>query len=113
MKKILLITLFLFGCTKVEIEPIPKPVVQKIFNVSESTVVNGQTIVFDLPSDGAYTLTYSDAETGQVISREKFTGKTGENTRKIYTKSIMSKYLYLILTSEDKTQISKTKITLN
>jgi hypothetical protein len=113
MKKVLLISLFLFGCTKVEIEPIPSPAVQKIFTVSESTVINGQTIYFDLPSDGIYTLTYVDVLTGQVISREKFSGKSGENIKKIYTKSIMSKYLYLILASENKTQISKTKITLN
>lgn len=103
----------MFGCTKVEIEPMPSPAVQKIFTVTESNVVDGQTIIFDLPSNGVYTLTYVDVLTDQVISREKFNGKSGENIKKIYTKSIMSKYLYLILASEDKTQISKTKITLN
>ena len=36
-----------------------------------------------------------------------------ENIKKIYTKSIISKYLYLILASEDNAQISKTKLTLN
>lgn len=113
MKKIFFITVLLFGCSKVDIEPMPQPAVQKIFTVSESKVTDGQTIYFDLPSDGIYTLTYVDVETGQVISREKFNGKSGENIKKIYTKSIMSKYLYLILASEDKTQISKTKLTLN
>jgi len=113
MKKILFVfVVLLWGCTKMEIEPTPPPV-EKIFTVGESTVTNGQSIYFDLPSAGVYTLTLMDIETGQVVSREKFTGQSGENVKKIYTKSIMSKYLYLILASEDKTQISKTKLTLN
>ena len=102
----------LWGCTKPEL-PTPEPPVEKIFTATESRVIDGQTIYFDLPSDGIYTLTYIDVETGQVISREKFNGKKGENIKKIYTKSIMSKYLYLILASEDNDQISKTKLTLN
>ena len=102
----------LWGCTKPEL-PTPEPPVEKIFTATESRVIDGQTIYFDLPSDGIYTLTYIDVETGQVISREKFNGKKGENIKKIYTKSIISKYLYLILASEDNAQISKTKLTLN
>lgn len=113
MKKILFVfVILLWGCTKMEIEPTPPPV-EKIFTVSESTVTNGQSIYFDLPSSGIYTLTFVDVQTGQVISREKFTGQSGENVKKIYTKSIMSKYLYLILASADNVQISKTKLTLN
>jgi len=114
MKKLLYISLILMvGCTKPEL-PLPEVVAKdNIFNVTESSVTNGQSIYFDLPSSGIYTLTFVDVQTGQVISREKFTGQSGENVKKIYTKSIMSKYLYLILASEDKTQISKTKLTLN
>jgi hypothetical protein len=113
MKKILFVfVILLWGCTKMEIEPTPPPV-EKIFTVGESTITNGQSIYFDLPSAGVYTLTLMDIETGQVVSREKFTGQSGENVKKIYIKSIMSKYLYLILASEDKTEISKTKLTLN
>jgi hypothetical protein len=113
MKKILFVfVILLFGCTKMEIEPIPPPV-EKIFSVGESTITDGQSIYFDLPTNGIYTLTLMDIETEQVISREKFIGQSGENVKKIYTKSIMSKYLYLILASEDKTQISKTKLILN
>jgi hypothetical protein len=113
MRKILFIFLvLLWGCTKPEL-PTPEPPVEKIFTATESRVIDGQTIYFDLPSDGIYTLTYIDVETGQVISREKFNGKKGENIKKIYTKSIISKYLYLILASEDNAQISKTKLTLN
>ena len=71
MKKILFIFVILLGsCTKMdEIEPITPPV-EKIFNVGESKVVNGQSIHFDLPSAGIYTLTLVDKETGQVVSRE-------------------------------------------
>ena len=113
MKKLLFVFLLLmWGCTKPEL-PTPNPPIEKIFTVTESTVVDGQSIYFDLPSAGVYTLTLVDIQTGQVISREKFTGQSGENVKKIYTKSIMSKYLYLILASEDKTEISKTKLTLN
>jgi hypothetical protein len=98
MKKIIFILLVLLvGCTKMDIEPTPPPVVQKIFSVKESRVTDGQSIHFDLPLDGVYTLTLIDKETGQVIGREKFNGKIGENIKKIYTNSIQSQYLYLLL----------------
>jgi hypothetical protein len=114
MKKIILISLILLaGCTKMEIEPTPPPTTQNIFSVSESTVTDGQIIQFDLPSNGIYILTYTDFESGQVISREKFSGIAGKNLKKIYTKTIIPKYLYLILADENKTQISKTKLTIN
>ena len=117
MKMIKIVVFFLivlsFSCTKMDIEPLPLPTTQKIFTVSESKVTDGQDIYFDLPSSGVYILAFIDIETGQVISREKFNGKSGENIKKIYTKSIISKYLYLTLSSEDKAQISKTKLILN
>lgn len=111
MKRILVIFLILlWGCTKMEIEPTPPPVVQKIFSVSESSVVDGQSIYFDLPSAGVYTLTLIDKETGQVVSRERFSGKMGENIKKIYTKSLQFRYLYLLLEDVTKNEISKTTI---
>ena len=110
MKKILLIFLVLcWSCTKMEIEPTPQPV-QKIFSVKESRVVDGQSIHFDLPSGGVYTLTLIDKETGQVVGREKFTGKMGENIKKIYTNSLQFQYLYLLLEDVTKTEIGKTTI---
>jgi hypothetical protein len=110
MKKILLIFLVLFwSCTKMEIEPTPPPV-QRIFSVSESKVTDGQSIYFDLPLDGVYTLTLIDKESGQVVSRERFTGKTGENIKKIYTNSIQNQYLYLLLEDVTKKEIGKTTI---
>jgi len=111
MKKIILISLILLvGCTKMEIEPTPPPTTQNIFSIKESRVVDGQEIHFQLPTAGVYTLTLIDRDNGQVISRERFTGKIGENIKRIYTNSIQSQYLYLLLEDVTKTQIGKTTI---
>jgi len=113
MKKIILISLILLvGCTKPEL-PTPIMPIEKIFTVTESKVTNGQTIYFDLPSSGTYMLTLVEISTGQVISREKFIGQNGENTRKIYTNSLPTGYLYLVLEDVNKNQLNKTKITIN
>lgn len=110
MKKILFIFIvLLFGCTKVDI-PAPEPPIEKIFNVTESTVTNDQSIYFDLPSNGIYMLTLIEKETGQVVSREKFVGQSGENIKKIYTKSLQAGYLYLVLEDADRNQLNKTII---
>ena len=111
MKRILVILLILlWGCTKMEIEPTPPPSVPKIFSVSESRVTDGQSIYFVLPSDGVYTLTLIDKVTGHVVSRERFTGKMGENIKKIYTNSLQSQYLYLLLQDVIGKEIGKTTI---
>lgn len=113
MKKLLFIfVILLWGCTKPDI-PLPNPPVEKIFSVGESSVTNGQSIHFDLPSAGVYTLTLIDKESGNVVSRERFTGQYGENVKKIYTKSISVKYLYLLLEDVTKKEISKTTIIIN
>jgi hypothetical protein len=111
MKKIILISLILFaGCTKPEL-PLPEVLPKDdIFSVTESSVTNGQSIHFDVPSDGVYTLTLIDKESGQVISREKFTSRSGEAVKKIYTNSIESKYLYLLLEDSLKKEIAKTTV---
>ena len=110
MKKILLVSLILLaGCTKPEL-PTPVPPVTYVFDVKESKVTNGQDIYFKLPSVGTYTLTLIDKESGQVLSRERFIGKAGENIKKIYTNSIESQYLYLVLEDVTKTEIGKTTI---
>ena len=105
---------FIISCTKMEIEPIPqpKPVVD-VFSVSESSVSDGQEIMFKLTSDSTYILKLVDKSTNQVISKEKITGKVGENKIILYTKSIQSKYLYLVLEGINKNQINKTTIILN
>jgi hypothetical protein len=112
MKKLLLILSILLiftSCVDEVIEPLP-PTIQSIFDVKESVVVDGQSIQFKLPSAGLYTLTLIDKETNQVISRERFTGTIGENNKNIYTKSIQSRYLYLLLEDVTKTEIGRTTI---
>lgn len=111
MKKILFIfVVLMWGCTKMEIEPTPPPAVEKIFSVKESRVTDGQSIYFDLPSDGVYTLTLIDKESGQVVSRERFTGKVGENIKKIYTNSIQPQYLYMLLQDVIGKEVGRTTI---
>jgi hypothetical protein len=113
MKKILFILVILFwGCNKVDI-PTPIMPVEKIFEVGESKVTNGQSIYFDLPSAGTYLLTLIDVTTNQVINREKFIGQNGENIKKIYTNSLPKGYLYLVLEDVSRNQLKKTKIIIN
>jgi hypothetical protein len=113
MKKIGLISfILLVGCTKPEL-PYPDVMAKDdIFSVTESGVSNGQSIHFDLPVAGIYTITLTDKITGQVISREKFTGQYGENVKKIYTNSIQSQYLYLSLEDITKKELNKTIIVI-
>jgi hypothetical protein len=111
MKKLLIILLLLSACKKTEVQPQP-PMVQDIFSVTESTVSNGGDIYFDLKSAGIYTLTMLD-ETQNVITRERISGKVGQNKLKIYTSSLPVKYLYLVLEDQSRTQIGKTTIKIN
>ena len=114
MKKlisILCVLVFMFSCTKMEIEPIPPPKVDvDIFTVSESEVSDGDQITFKLSSDSVYVMKLVDKTTNQVVSKEKIKGINGVNKMKIYTKSLQSKYLYLVLEDINKKEINKTTI---
>ena len=115
MKKILFIlVLTLVGCKK--IVP-PAPVVssnnKEFFSVSENTVKNGDLMNFNLTTGGTYTLTMIDTVQNQVISRERFTGKIGLNSLKIYTNTLPTKYLNVVLKDQNNVQIGKTKIIIN
>lgn len=113
MKRLLIIlTLSLASCRKVDV-PAPVPTVKDIFTVAKSTVTNGSEIMFNLKSSGTYTLTMVDSIANQVVTRERFAGKVGENKLKIYTKSLSATYLYLILEDGSKVQIGKTTIIIN
>ena len=110
MKKILFILIMsLFACRKTQVVPIPQPNV-RIFDVRESSVENGQEIEFELTKNGIYTLTLGDSVTNQVLTRERFNGQIGINKKKIYTKSLSIKYLYLLLEDESKNRVNKTTI---
>lgn len=110
MKKILFIlVLTLVGCRKVT-PVIIVPVNSDVFSVSQSSVDNGQELQFNLTKSGVYTLTLGDSVTNQVLTRERFNGQIGINKKKIYTKSLSVKYLYLLLEDESKNKIGKTTI---
>ncbi len=110
MKKILFILILsLVACKKTQTIPTPQPVLN-IFNVAESSVENGQEIQFELPKNGVYTLTLGDSVNNQVLTRERFIGQIGQNKKKIYTKSLSVKYLYLLLEDENKSKVGKTII---
>jgi len=112
MKKLLVILLLLTSCKKV-VAPLPIATTKDIFSVPQSTVSNGDEIIFNLKSSGVYTLTMGDSIANQVLTRERFNGKIGENKLKIYTSSLPVKYLYLVLEDASKTQIGKTTIKIN
>ena len=111
MKKILFIlVLTLVGCRKVAPVIVTPVATTNIFSKSENTIDNGQEIQFDLTKNGVYTLTMGDSTTNQVLTRERFNGQIGINKKKIYTKSLSVKYLYLLLEDENKNKVSKTTI---
>jgi hypothetical protein len=104
----------MISCHKEEILPVTPPIARvDVFTQSDNSVSNGDEIMFKLTSDSTYILKLVDKATNQVISKEKIVGKIGENKLNIYTKSIQSKYLYLILESIDKKEIKKTTININ
>jgi len=114
MKKILIIPfILLIGCNSPEIPFTEVMAKDDIFSVKESVVLNGQSIHFDLPSAGKYTLTLIDNSTNQVVSRERFNGQNGENIKKIYTNSLPKGYLILVLEDINKNQLGKTTIINN
>jgi len=102
------------SCYKEDLLPVPqpKPVVD-IFTQSEASISDGDEIMFKLVADGDYILKLVDKSTNQTISKEKINGKLGENKIKIYTKTLQSKYLYLVLVDVDKKEINKTNLIIN
>jgi len=99
MKKIwVYLLLILFSCQPDELMIVePYPQYEMIFEVSESTVTDGQEISFEILVEEKYWLIISDEETNSVVAKESFLPLTGLNTRKIYTKSLPKKKLQLIL----------------
>jgi hypothetical protein len=117
MKKLILILLccvvFIISCRKVEVEPTPPPKVEDIFSVKETSIGNGDLFKFNLKSAGVYTLTLFDSVGQQVVTRERIIGKIGENSLKLYTKSLPVKYLYLSMEDENGIEIGKTLLVIN
>ena len=100
----------IISCRKLDITPVPPVTKVDIFSVSEVIVTNETSLFFNLKSAGNYTMTLYDAVSDQVITREKFVGILGDNTKKIYTKSLSQKSLYLYIVNENNQEIGRTLI---
>jgi hypothetical protein len=86
--------------------------IEDIFTLTQSNVIDGKEIVFNVPADGIYILTLIDTRNDNVVTREKFKGTSGLNKKSIYTKSLTSKSFYLLLEDGNRFQIGKTLIIL-
>ena len=109
--KLILFSFFIVGCHKDDILPVVP--VQKnidIFSLKENTVSDGQQIMFKSDSVSTYIMKLVDKNTNQVVSKERIVTKIGENNLTIYTKSIQTKYLYLVMEDINKKEINKTTI---
>jgi hypothetical protein len=108
MKKMYFIFLLMIvACTSDELQ-LESVVVKDTFEVVENTVSDKEAITFTLEKEGIYTLTLLDGN--QVVSREKFVGKQGRNSLTLYTRTLQTKYLYLVLQDSNNNQIGKTTI---
>lgn len=105
------LSIFIVGCHKDDI--LPSPPIQKnvdVFTLKENTVSDGQEIMFKSDSISTYIMKLVDKNTNQVVSKEKIVTKIGENNLIIYTKSIQTKYLYLVMENMNKKEVNKTTI---
>lgn len=106
--------LFVVSCRKTDIRPVDEPQqIKDIFQVKEITVSDGQELRFNLNKDGIYMLTLFDSVGQQVLTREKFVGKIGQNSINLYTKSLPVRYLYLSLEDQNGALIGKTMVAAN
>jgi len=102
MKKYLILLLFfLFSCEKDFIDEggVSIPREDRIFAVTQSSVVDNQRIFFNIESNGEHTLAIKDLETNSILSKETFTPKNGigMNDKILYIKSLPTKKLQLQL----------------
>lgn len=116
MKKIFIlfcvISFIIVGCTKDEFEPEPiTEVKSNIFDGDEYTITNGQLVKFNLTNGGVYTLTMQTENSGNVISRERFNGKSGLNELNIYTNVLNISRFDLILSDENGNVVDRVLIT--
>lgn len=105
---------FIISCKKTQVIPVPVETSNiKLFSKPENALKNGDNVDFYLIASGVYTLTMIDTVKNQIVSRERFSGKTGINTLKIYTNSLPTKYLSVELRDQNNQQIGKTRIIIN
>ena len=114
IKNILLCCLiFILSCKKTAPIPPVEPTNVEFFSLSENKVKNGDVININLATAGVYTLTMVDTIQNQIISRERFAGKVGANTLKIFTNTLPTKYLSVVLKDQNNNEIGKTRIIIN
>lgn len=101
----------LFSCRKMEINPVPQE--KYLFDNKQISVTNGSIHEYKLNTAGTYTLTLIDSASNQVVSREKIAGKIGINKLTIFTKTLQSKYLYLVLRDSVGVDMGKTVLLIN
>jgi hypothetical protein len=117
MKRIKIIALccliFILSCKK-NIPYAPEsPTNVEFFSLSENKVKNGDIININIKTSGVYTLTMIDTVQNQIISRERFTGKVGLNSLKIFTNTLPTKSLSVVLRDQNNNEIGKTRIIIN
>ncbi len=108
----ILLVVSLWGCQKMEIEPIPTPRNEDIFSTKQASVSDDAPINFNLKTEGVYTLTLFDSVNQQVVTREIIFGKVGPNSLKLYTKTLPISQVYLLLEDENKVEIGKTLLVI-
>mgnify|MGYP001105550461 CR=1 FL=1 len=100
-KYLILLLFFLFSCEKDFIDEggVSIPREDRIFAVTQSSVVDNQTIFFNIESDVEHTLAIKDLETNSILSKETFLPKNGigMNDKILYIKSLPTKKLQLQL----------------
>ena len=117
MKRIKIILLccvvFILSCKKTVSFTPESPTNVEFFSLPENKVKNGDVININLTTVGTYTLTMIDTVQNQVVSRERFTGKVGLNPLKIFTNTLPTKYLSVVLKDQNNNEIGKTRIIIN
>ena len=117
MKRIKIILLccvvFILSCKKTVSFTPESPTSVEFFSLPENKVKNGDVININLTTGGVYTLTMIDTVQNQVVSRERFTGKVGLNPLKIFTNTLPTKYLTVVLKDQNNNEIGKTRIIIN
>ena len=117
MKRIKIIILccvvFILSCKKTISFTPESPTSVEFFSLPENKVKNGDVININLTTVGTYTLTMIDTVQNQVVSRERFTGKVGLNPLKIFTNTLPTKYLSVVLKDKNNNEIGKTRIIIN
>lgn len=100
MKKyLILILLLLVSCQKDLLDDLEPSVPREdmIFKVEESSIVDGQTIFFEIDSEVKHTLVIFDSETKSVVAKQSFIPILGLNDFQLFTNALPKKKLQLQL----------------